>query len=223
VEKKEGESRGVNVLNDDDCKTMPTLMQILAMRCYASNGEVHARSIYRFNARWINVTHGLCDAERLDKAPHSLMLKFNFRGNRPESDKLGHADQQVTMPNHLQPVFIVSLRYRQLWDATAASTTQPWCGRRRRPRHSRGRSMSISTSCTGSTRSRLRTPTCTARCTSASSTHQSLLSEAAAKYLDKLHQLPDRLLTKKMGTTALYRYCSTVLYIFSEEKMEKTG
>ena len=52
---------------------------------------------------------------------------------------------------------------------------------------------------------------------------QSLLSEAAAKYLDKLHQLPDRLLTKKMGTTALYRYCSTVLYIFSEEKMEKTG
>jgi len=33
------------------------------------------------------VTHGLCDAERPDKAPHDLMLRFNVGGNRPESDK----------------------------------------------------------------------------------------------------------------------------------------
>jgi len=92
---------GVNVLNDDDCKTVPTLVQILAMCCDASDGEVHARSIYRFTARRINVTHGLCDAERPDKAPHGLMLKFNIRGNRPESDKLGPVNQQVTMPDHL--------------------------------------------------------------------------------------------------------------------------
>ena len=78
-----------------------TLVQILAMRCYASNGVVHARSIYRFKARRIHVTHSLCDAERPDKAPHGLMLKFNVRGNRPESNKLGSVDQQVTMPDHL--------------------------------------------------------------------------------------------------------------------------
>ena len=60
------------------------------------------------------MTHGLCDAERPDKAPHGLMLKFNIRGNRPESDKLGPVNQQVTMPDHLQPVFMVSLRYPQL-------------------------------------------------------------------------------------------------------------
>jgi len=112
---------GVNVLNDDDCKTVPTLMQILAMRCYDSDGVVHARSIYRFKARRIHVTHGLCDAERPDKALHGLMLKFNVRGNRPESDKLGPVEQQVTMPDHLQPVFMVSLRYPPVWDATAAS------------------------------------------------------------------------------------------------------
>ena len=98
-------------------------MQILAMRCYASDGVVHARSIYRFKAHQIHVRHGLCDAERPDKAPHSLMLKFNVRDNRPESesDKLGPVDQQVTMPDHLQPVFMGSLRYPQVWDATAAS------------------------------------------------------------------------------------------------------
>ena len=101
---------------------------MLAMRCYASDDEVHARSIYRFNARRINVTHGLCDAERPDNSPHGLMLKFNVCGNRPESNKLGPVDQQVMMPDHLQPVFMVSLRYRQLWDATVASATQPWCG-----------------------------------------------------------------------------------------------
>jgi len=37
---------GVNVLNDNNCKTVPTLVQILVMRCYASDGEVHARSIH---------------------------------------------------------------------------------------------------------------------------------------------------------------------------------
>jgi len=67
------------------------------------------------------VTHGLCDAERPDKAPHGLMLKFNVHGNRPESDKLGPVNQQVTIPDHLQPVFMISLRYPQLWDASAAS------------------------------------------------------------------------------------------------------
>ena len=124
-----------NVLNDDDCKTVPTLVQILAMRCYASNGVVHARSIYRFKARRIHVTHGLCDAERPNKAPLGLMLKFNVRGNRPESNKLGPGDQQLTMADHLQPVSMVSLRY-PLWDATCATrcgtqpwrrATQPWC------------------------------------------------------------------------------------------------
>ena len=67
------------------------------------------------------MTHGLCDAERPDKAPHDLMLKFNVRDNRPESNKLGPGDQQLTMPDHLQPVFMVSLRYLPVWDATAAS------------------------------------------------------------------------------------------------------
>jgi len=45
----------------------------------------------------------------------------NVRGNRPESDKLGPVDQQVTMPDHLQPVFMVSLRYPPVSDATATS------------------------------------------------------------------------------------------------------
>ena len=63
--------------DDDDCKTVPTLVQIFAMRCYASNGVVHARSIYRLKARRINVTHGLCDADRPNKTPPGLMLKFN--------------------------------------------------------------------------------------------------------------------------------------------------
>jgi len=85
---------GVNVLNDDYCKTVPTLVQILVMRCYASDGVVHARSIYRFKAPWIHVTHGLCNAERLDKAPYGLMLKLNVCGNRPESDKLGPVDHR---------------------------------------------------------------------------------------------------------------------------------
>jgi len=49
------------VLNNDNCKTVSTLMQILAMRCDAS------------------------------------------------------------MPDHLQSVFMISLRYPQLWDADAAS------------------------------------------------------------------------------------------------------
>ena len=55
---------GVNVLNDDDCKTVPTLVQILAMRCYASNGVVHARSIYRFKACRIHVTR-LCSGAQV--------------------------------------------------------------------------------------------------------------------------------------------------------------
>jgi len=112
---------GVDVLDDDDCKTVPTPVQILAMRSEAGDGEVQARSIYRFKARRINVTHGLCDAERPDKAPHGLMLKFNVRGNRPESDKLLPLEQQVAMPDQLQPVIMVSMRYPQLWDAAAAS------------------------------------------------------------------------------------------------------
>ena len=33
--------------SDDDCKTVPTLEQICAMRWYASNGVVHGCSIYR--------------------------------------------------------------------------------------------------------------------------------------------------------------------------------
>ena len=65
--------------SDDDCKTVPTLGQIFAMRCYASNGVVHARSIYRLKACRINVTHGLCDADRPIKTAlkPGLMLKFN--------------------------------------------------------------------------------------------------------------------------------------------------
>ena len=62
--------------------------------------------------------HGLCDAERPDKAPLGLMLEINVRGNRPESNKPG--DHQLTTPHHLQPVCMVSLRY-PLWEATAAS------------------------------------------------------------------------------------------------------
>jgi len=64
--------------SDDDCKTVPTLGQIFAMRCYASNGVVHARSIYRLKACRINVTHGLCDADRPIKTAlkPGLMLKF---------------------------------------------------------------------------------------------------------------------------------------------------
>ena len=124
---------GVNVLNDDDRKTVPTPVQILAMPCYASNGVVHVRSIYLFEARRIHVTHGLCDAERPDKAPLGLMLQINVRGNRPESNKPG--DHQLTKPHHLQPVSMVSLRY-PLWDATCTTrcgtqprrrATQPWC------------------------------------------------------------------------------------------------
>jgi len=49
------------------------------------------------------------------------MIKFNVRGNRPESDQLGPVDQQVTMSDHLQSVFMVSLHYPPVWDATAAS------------------------------------------------------------------------------------------------------
>ena len=79
---------GVLVLDDDDRKTVPTPLQILAMPCYGSNGVVHVRSIYLFEARRIHVTHGLCDAERPDKAPLGLMLKFNVCGNRPESNRL---------------------------------------------------------------------------------------------------------------------------------------
>jgi len=193
---------GVNVLNDNDCKTVRALVQILAMRCYASNGVLHARSIYRFKARWINVTHCLCDAERPDKALHGLMLKFNVRGNRPESDKIGPVDQQVTMPNHLQPVFMVSLRYPQLWDATAAS---------------RNTTMVLSTQKT-STQPRafdelfdivhrfdtLSPENPKLHCevpVGIKHPPQSLLSEAAAKHLDKLHQAPrqaapDRLLLR---------------------------
>ena len=109
MEKKEGEYHGVNVIKDINCKTVPTLVQILAMRCYASDGVVHARNVYRFKAHRIHVTHGLCDAERPDKAPHGLILKYNVHGNRPESesDKLGPVDQQATIPDHLQPVSIV--------------------------------------------------------------------------------------------------------------------
>ena len=59
------------------------------------------------------MTHGLFNADRPDKAPLVLKLKFNVRGNRPESDKIGTVDQQVTMPDQLQPVFMVSLRYPQ--------------------------------------------------------------------------------------------------------------
>ena len=111
-------------------------------------------------------------AKRPDKAPHGLMLNFNVRGNRPENDKLLPVDQQVAMPNQLQPVVMVSLRYPQLWDADVASRNTTMVLQRRRPRHSRGRSMSYSTLCTGLTRSRLRTPNCTARCPSVSSTHR---------------------------------------------------
>jgi len=126
--------------SDDDCKTVPTLVQIFAMRCYASNGVVHARSIYRLKARRINVMHGLCDADRLIKTAlkPGLMLKFNVCcGTQPRR-----------------------------------RTKHPWWWRRRRPRHSRGRSKSYSTSWTGSTRSRLRTPICTARCISAGRNHR---------------------------------------------------
>ena len=42
------------------------------------------------------------------------MYTYIYIGNRPESDKLGPVDQQVTIPDHLQPVFMVSLRYRHL-------------------------------------------------------------------------------------------------------------
>jgi len=185
------------VLNDDDCKTVPTLVQILAMRCYASNGVVHARSIYRFKARQINVTHGLCDAERPNKAPHGLMLKFNVCGNRPKSNKLGPVDQQVTMPDHLQPVFMVSLRYPQLWDATAAS---------------RNTTMVVATQKT-STQPRAfeelfdivdRFDTLSPENPNLhrevnfgiKQPPQSLLSEVRAKHLDKLHQFPDRLLLR---------------------------
>jgi len=111
---------GVNVFNDDDCKTVPTPVQILAIPSYAINGVVYARNIYRFEARRIHVTHGLCDAERPDKAPLGIMLKFDVRGIRPKNNKLGPVDQSVTIPHHLQPVFMVSLRY-PVWDATAAS------------------------------------------------------------------------------------------------------
>jgi len=183
---------GVNVLNDDDCKTVPTPVQIRVMRCDAIDGEVQARSIYLFKARQINMTHGLCDAERPNKAPHGLMLKFNVRGNRPETTSCCLSTSRCRCPTSCSP-----------WSWSACATcscgtpmrrraTQPWCWRRRRPRHSRGRSMSYSTLCTGLTHSCLRTPTCTARCTSVKHTPQSLLSEAAAKHLDKLHQFPDR-------------------------------
>jgi len=181
------------VLNDDDCKTVPTPVQILAMRCDASDGEVQARSIYRFKARRINVTHGLCDAECPDKAPHGLMLKFNVRGNRPESDKLLPVDQQVAMPDQLQPVVMVSLRYPQLWDAFAASFNT---------------TMVLSTQKT-STQPRafdelfdivyrfdtLSPENPNLHCevhVGIKHTPQSLLSEAAAKHLDKLHQFPNR-------------------------------
>ena len=167
------------------------------MRCYASNDVVHARSIYRLKARWINVTHGLCNADRPNKAPSGLMLKFNFCGNRPESNRLGPVDQQVTMPDHLQPVFMVSLRYPQLWDATAAS---------------RNTTMVLATQKT-STQPRAfnelfdivdqfdtvspENPNLH-REVNFDIKHppQSLLSEAAAKHLDKLYQFLDRLLVR---------------------------
>jgi len=188
---------GVNVLNDDDCKTVPTLVQILAMRCYASDGVVHARSIYCFKARRIHMTHGLCDAERPDKAPHGLMLKFNVRGNRPEIDKLGPVDQQVTMPDHLQPVFMVSLRYPQVWDATAAShnttmvlvtqktSTQPRAFDELFDIVHRFNTMSPE-----NPKLHCEVPV------GIKHPPQILLSELAAKHLDKLHQFPDHLLLR---------------------------
>ena len=122
--------------DNNNCKTVPTLVQIFAMRCYASNDVVHARSIYRLKACRINVTHGLCDADRPNKTQTGLMLKFNVCCGTQQRRRAKH----------------------------------PWW-RRRRPRHSRGSSKSYSTSWTGSTRSRLRTPICTARCISSSRNH----------------------------------------------------
>jgi len=139
----------------------------------------------------------LCDAERPDKALHGLILKFNVHGNRPESDKLGPVDQQVTMPNHLQPVFMVSLRYPQPWDAEAAS---------------RNTTMVLATQKTSTQPRafdelfdighRFDTPSpenpnlhCEVH-DCIKHTQQSLLSEAAAKNLDKMHQFPDRLLLR---------------------------
>jgi len=185
-------SCGVNVLNDNECKTAPTLVQILAMRCDTSDGEVHARSIYCFKARLINVTHSLCDAERPDKALHGLMLKFKVRGNRPESDNLGPVNQQVMILYHLQPVFMVSFRYPQLWDAGAASllATQKTS---RQPR-TFDELFDI-----GHRFNTLSPENPNLHCevhVSIKHTPQSLLSKAAAKHLDKLHQFPDRLLLR---------------------------
>ena len=135
------------------------------------NGVVHVRSIYLFEARRIHVTHGLCDAERPDKAPLGLMLKFNVRGNRPESNKLGPGDQQLTMPDHLQPVSMVSLRY-PLWDATAAScnTTMVFVTQQTstQPRAFDELFDTVHRFDTLSPEK----PKCTARCPSASSTHR---------------------------------------------------
>jgi len=155
------------------------------------------RAAYTACRLGINVTHGLCDADRPNKAPPGLMLKFNFCGNRPESNRLGPVDQQVTMPDHLQPVFMVSLRYPQLWDATAASrkTTMVMATQKTSPQPRPFEELfdivdrfdTLSPENPNLHREvhfGIKQPP------------QSEWSEADAKHLDKLHQFPDRLLLR---------------------------
>jgi len=115
---------GVDLLLDDDVKTEASPAHCLCVSVAASDGEVTPRCMYCFKPRRIVVTHGLKDAAHPDRAPHGLMLKFNVRGNAPESDQQVPAGQRTVASNQLQPVLMISMTYPQLRDAEAASRNQ---------------------------------------------------------------------------------------------------
>jgi len=115
---------GVKAFAEEDCKTEPSHMLQNMFPYQAGDGPIETRSFYRFAARRIRMPHETAAAP--ERAPHSLMLKFNIRGCLPESEKLLPVEKRMLMSNQLQPVVTATLRYPQLYEtATAAERNQP--------------------------------------------------------------------------------------------------